>query len=68
MCTVLTAVAVRRAPASGSAVLVLTSKRGKLLEETSSRMRWPAAKRFAVSGATTSTSWTSPGARDSGSS
>ena len=42
--------------ASGSPVFVLTSKRGKLLEEMSSRMRWPAQKRLAVSGAVTSIS------------
>jgi hypothetical protein len=33
---------------SGSPVLGLTSKRGKLLEEMSRRMRWPRAKRLLV--------------------
>ena len=53
---VLVATTLLREVTVGSPVLVLTSKRGKLLEEMSSRMRWPAVKRFAVSGAMTSIS------------
>ena len=46
--TELTASCRRRAIPSGSPVFGLTSKCGKLLDEMSSRMRWPALNRLAV--------------------
>src|SRR3984957_6099211 len=45
----LSTAASRRFEPSGSPVLGLTSNRGKLLLDISSRMRWPFLKTFAVS-------------------
>ena len=47
----------------GSPVFGLRSSRGKLDDETSIRIRWPAAKTFDVGGSRIETGTTSPGSR-----
>ncbi len=53
-------------PPSGPPVLGLMSKWGKLLEEMSIRMRWPALNRFEVGKASMATSTGLPGVRGDG--
>src|SRR3954466_1914500 len=52
---------------SGAPLLGLTSKWGKLLDDTSSRIRWPRLNRLEVGKAVTLMAYTSPGAIKAGS-